>query len=84
VRQAVQADDSVPAEYARVVAVEYAPVGARAVVFMAYDEPALRWQVHMLRREATALRAARRAVAEAQRLPRRVAGRRGRMRRGDG
>ena len=46
---------------------------------------ALRWQVHMLQREASALRAARDAlaIAEARRLPRRVAGRLGQMRRGD-
>lgn len=47
---------------------------------------ALRWQVHMLQREAGALRAARDALAlaDARRLPRRVAGRLGQMRRGDG
>ena len=47
---------------------------------------ALRWQVHMLQREGSALRAARDALAlaDARRLPRRVAGRLGRMRRGDG
>jgi SAM-dependent methyltransferase len=47
---------------------------------------ALRWQVHMLQREASALRAARDALAltEARRLPRRVAGRLGQMRRGGG
>lgn len=47
---------------------------------------ALRWQVHMLQREATALRVARDALAlmDARRLPRRVAGRIGQMRRGDG
>ena len=46
---------------------------------------ALRWQVHMLQREASALRAARDALAlaDARRLPRRVAGRLGQMRRGD-
>lgn len=46
---------------------------------------ALRWQVHMLQREAAALRAARDAlaIADARRLPRRVAGRLGQMRRGD-
>lgn len=46
---------------------------------------ALRWQVHMLQREATALRVARDALAlsDARRLPRRVAGRLGQMRRGD-
>ena len=47
---------------------------------------ALRWQVQMLQREASALRAARDALAlsDARRLPRRVAGRLGQMRRGDG
>ncbi len=47
---------------------------------------ALRWQVHLLQREATALRAARDALAlsDARRLPRRVAGRIGQIRRGDG
>ena len=47
---------------------------------------ALRWQVHMLQREGSALRAARDALAltEARRLPRRVAGRLGQMRRGEG
>lgn len=47
---------------------------------------ALRWQVHMLQREASALRAARDALAleDARRLPRRVAGRIGQLRRGDG
>jgi SAM-dependent methyltransferase len=47
---------------------------------------ALRWQVHMLQREGGALRAARDALAlaDARRLPRRVAGRLGQMRRGDG
>lgn len=46
---------------------------------------ALRWQIHMLQREGAALRAARDALAlaEARRLPRRVAGRIGQMRRGD-
>jgi SAM-dependent methyltransferase len=46
---------------------------------------ALRWQVTMLQSEASALRAARDAlaIADAQRLPRRVAGRLGQMRRGD-
>ena len=46
---------------------------------------ALRWQVHMLQREGGALRAARDALAlaDARRLPRRVAGRLGQMRRGD-
>lgn len=46
---------------------------------------ALRWQVHMLQREGAALRAARDALAlaDARRLPRRVAGRLGQMRRGD-
>jgi SAM-dependent methyltransferase len=47
---------------------------------------ALRWQVQMLQREAAALRTARDALAlaAAQRLPRRVVGRLGQMRRGDG
>jgi SAM-dependent methyltransferase len=47
---------------------------------------ALRWQVHLLQREGAALRAARDALAlaDARRLPRRVAGRIGQMRRGDG
>ncbi len=47
---------------------------------------ALRWQVHLLQREATALRTARDALAlsDARRLPRRVAGRIGQLRRGDG
>jgi SAM-dependent methyltransferase len=47
---------------------------------------ALRWQVALLQREASGLRAARDAlaVADARRLPRRVAGRLGQMRRGDG
>lgn len=47
---------------------------------------ALRWQIHMLQREGSALRAARDALAlaDARRLPRRVAGRLGQMRRGDG
>ena len=46
---------------------------------------ALRWQVHLLQREAGVLRAARDALAlsEARRLPRRVAGRLGQMRRGE-
>jgi SAM-dependent methyltransferase len=47
---------------------------------------ALRWQVALLQREANRLRAARDALAlaDARRLPRRVAGRLGQMRRGDG
>ncbi|MGH2944222.1 MAG: class I SAM-dependent methyltransferase [Solirubrobacteraceae bacterium] len=47
---------------------------------------ALRWQVQLLQREASALRTARDALALAdeRRLPRRVAGRLGQMRRGDG
>ncbi len=47
---------------------------------------ALRWQVALLQREASRLRAARDALAlaDARRLPRRVAGRLGQMRRGDG
>jgi SAM-dependent methyltransferase len=46
---------------------------------------ALRWQVRMLQREGAALRAARDALAlaDARRLPRRVAGRLGQIRRGD-
>ena len=46
---------------------------------------ALRWQVRMLQREGSALRAARDALAltEARRLPRRVAGRLGQIRRGE-
>jgi SAM-dependent methyltransferase len=46
---------------------------------------ALRWQVHLLQREAGVLRAARDALAlaDARRLPRRVAGRIGQMRRGE-
>jgi len=46
---------------------------------------ALRRQVHLLQREASALRHARDALAltDARRLPRRVAGRIGQMRRGD-
>jgi SAM-dependent methyltransferase len=47
---------------------------------------ALRWQVHVLQREASVLRSARDAlaVAEARRLPRRVAGHLGQTRRRDG
>jgi hypothetical protein len=46
---------------------------------------ALRWQVRLLQREAGVLRAARDALAlaAARRLPRRVAGRLGQMRRGE-
>lgn len=46
---------------------------------------ALRWQVRLLQREAGLLRAARDALAlaDARRLPRRVAGRIGQMRRGE-
>ncbi|MEA2222757.1 MAG: hypothetical protein QOH83_1133 [Solirubrobacteraceae bacterium] len=46
---------------------------------------ALRWQVRLLQREAGVLRAARDALAlaEGRRLPRRVAGRLGQMRRGE-
>ena len=45
---------------------------------------ALRWQVRLLQREGSALRAARDALAlaDGRRLPRRVAGRLGQMRRG--
>jgi hypothetical protein len=37
--EAVRAQDSVPEKYVRVVSVEYAPTGAHAVVFIAYNEP---------------------------------------------
>jgi hypothetical protein len=37
--EAVLADDTVPARYARIVAVEYAPDRHHAVVFVAYNEP---------------------------------------------
>lgn len=37
--EAVRADESVAPEYARVVAVEHAPDGTSAVVFIAYNEP---------------------------------------------
>jgi hypothetical protein len=37
--EAVRAAESVPPEYARVVAVEFAPTGSHAVVFIAYNEP---------------------------------------------
>jgi hypothetical protein len=36
---AVRAADSVPPQYANVVAVEYSPRGDHAVVFIAYNEP---------------------------------------------
>jgi len=36
---AVRAEDAVPAEYPRVITVQYAPDGAHAVDFMAYNEP---------------------------------------------
>lgn len=35
----MRATESVPPEYARVVAVEFAPTGSHAVVFIAYNEP---------------------------------------------
>lgn len=35
----MRAAESVPPEYARVVAVEFAPAGSHAVVFIAYNEP---------------------------------------------
>jgi hypothetical protein len=37
--EAVRAAESVPPEYAQVVAVEFAPTGSHAVVFIAYNEP---------------------------------------------
>lgn len=37
--EAVRADEAVPPEYARIIAVEHAPGGANAVVFIAYNEP---------------------------------------------
>lgn len=36
---AATAEDSVPPQYANIVAVEYSPDGDRAVVFIAYNEP---------------------------------------------
>jgi hypothetical protein len=37
-KEAVRAD-SAPAEYVHIVAVEYSPSGAHAIVFIAYNEP---------------------------------------------
>jgi hypothetical protein len=51
--EAVQAQDSVPAKYVRVVAVEYAPTGAHAVVFIAFNEPS-RVEPYVVLCEATA------------------------------
>jgi hypothetical protein len=38
-QEAVIADDSVPARYVNIVAVEYSPSGTHAVVLIAYNEP---------------------------------------------
>jgi SAM-dependent methyltransferase len=86
-------EGSAPREHGLVLLRRRADVEVTPALLEAIDaaaEPreiaALRWQIHMLQREGAALRAARDALAltEARRLPRRVAGRLGQMRRGDG
>ena len=86
-------EGSAPREHSLVLLRRRSDVAVSAALLEEIDaarEPreiaALRWQVHMLQREAAALRAARDALAvsEARRSPRRAAGRLGQMRRGDG